>query len=146
MQTLVPYQVYTCENILTPEQSKMWIDRANEKGWIPASLQKGNLRNNFKCEFTSPSYTNELWDSTGLANLLPPSLATTTFFDREYSAEDHQKGTAKLLGLHNRLRIFRYEPNQFFKRHFDGGNIRRTKFEKSITVFTLLIYLNDGLC
>ncbi|MCB9746596.1 MAG: 2OG-Fe(II) oxygenase [Alphaproteobacteria bacterium] len=44
------------------------------------------------------------------------------------------------VGLNERLRVYRYQPGQYFKRHLDGAYHRGAK---EFSIFTLLVWLND---
>jgi prolyl 4-hydroxylase len=50
---------------------------------------------------------------------------------------------ARVVGLNERLRYYRYRPGQYFEWHFDGP-FRRSHEE--LSMLTLMVYLSDGFC
>ena len=51
----------------------------------------------------------------------------------------HKSLSCKPIGINERLRYYRYEPNQFFDWHFDG-EFRRN--EREVSRLTFMVYLN----
>ncbi len=48
----------------------------------------------------------------------------------------------EVVGLNERFRFYRYEPNQYFRWHYDG-HYQRSSGERSL--LTLLVYLNEDM-
>jgi predicted 2-oxoglutarate/Fe(II)-dependent dioxygenase YbiX len=84
-------------------------------------MNKG-VRNNDRIILDDPARAEALWQR--VQSHVPPSI-------REWRA----------YGLNERFRIYRYQPGQRFKPHFDGHFARVADRDES--ALTLIVYLND---
>jgi prolyl 4-hydroxylase len=121
--------VFTIENYLSPDQCHRYIAQGDGIGYVPSevnlaagSRRMEEIRNNDRVIFDDPA----------LAALL---------FERARPHLPIYINDWKLHGFNERMRFYRYGPNQYFKWHKDGS------FAKSPTeasCLTFMIYLNDG--
>jgi len=120
-------------NVLTPEECQSFIDVSEKMGYgdAPVSTSYGmvlmqEIRDNMRV----------IWD-TNQATIQP-------IYNRvkEFLPPTLNNGTWLLHSLNERLRFYRYDPKQIFKKHYDGYYPRNYE-EKSFMSF--IVYLNDGL-
>ena len=105
----------------------MLIERAEAIGFDAASVRTRtgpkmmtNVRNNDRVNLADPELATTMWSR--IASVLP--------------LIDNQMAT----GVDSRLRFYRYEPGQEFKRHKDGVV---TNENGDVSKLSYLIYLND---
>jgi len=121
--------VFALEGFLSPEECAHWIAETEATGFEPAlvNTQHGpqridDIRNNDRV----------IRDDAALADMLWPRL------------RPHMPGVFRgraIVGLNERFRFYRYDPEQKFDWHQDGY-YERPNGERSL--FTFMIYLNDG--
>jgi hypothetical protein len=106
------------------------INRATKLGFEPATITSENgtsvtpdIRNNDRVIFDDVDFAEELW----------PQVSRN--FRKSF------KGLTAV-GINERFRVYRYLPGQFFNWHQDGEYSRP---DGSVSKFTLMIYLNDGV-
>lgn len=121
--------VYTVAGILTPDECAAYIEQSEGQGYgdAPITTMFGpvhapEIRNNERVMIDTPEVADALWQR--LAEFAQPK------WDR-WTVE----------GLNERLRFYRYDVGQQFDWHYDGY-FQRPTGERSL--FTLMIYLNDG--
>lgn len=85
-------------------------------------LHLPRVRNNTRVMVDDPVRAAALWERVGPH--IPEEL-----------------GPWRVLGLNERLRVYRYGPGQYFRAHYDGA-FQRGPGERS--QYTLMIYLNEG--
>ena len=129
MRTNVAPGIYTIAGVLTPEECQTYIDWSEGHGYEPApvSLAAGavvrpDIRNNARVMVDSPARAADVWAriSADVPRVLDGRRA---------------------IGLNERLRFYRYGPDQRFAPHTDGCH-RRPNGDESL--LTLMIYLNAG--
>lgn len=131
----VPDHVWTVDEVLSADECAQWIAWSEAQGFDSAPVTTGmgfvhlpSVRNNTRVMVDNPDFAALLWDR--LRPHLPATRAHGSGLPAHWEA----------LGLNERLRIYRYDPGQYFKRHRDGA-FRRSSTEASL--FTLMVYLND---
>lgn len=121
-------QITTVENFLDTIACKLMVDRAEAIGFSAADvgLQSGakllkNVRNNMRCRFDDAVLAKQMFQ--------PSQIFVPEYWDK-----------ARVFGLNELFRVYKYEPTQRFKMHRDGVvNIS----EQVQSAFTWMIYLND---
>lgn len=114
--------------LIADAECSEWITLAESIGFAAAPittaagfLMAPEIRNNTRVMFDDRTRASALWER--LAPFVPPAL-----------------GNCAALGLNERLRIYRYEPKQYFRWHSDGAFVRD---RREHSLLTLMIYLND---
>jgi len=118
--------VFTVAGVLTAEECLSLIERAESIGFSAASVRTHSgpkmltkIRNNDRVNLDDPELAELMW--TRIASLLPD-------LDNQHP-----------VGVDSRLRFYRYEPGQEFKRHKDGAV---TNDAGCTSKLSYLIYLN----
>ena len=123
------------ENVLSPNECKLWIQETERAGYGDALVNIGNgkqkkilgVRNSSRCIIDSEERANELWNK--ISTLIPKNL--------------YPKWTP--VGLNERLRFLRYDIGEYFAQHSDGSYVRTNDHpcygDRSMLTFQL--YLND---
>lgn len=127
---IVPEQIFTVSNFLSPEECSDYITLTENIGYTAAGLTVGrdeymmvpNVRNNERVILDDEERAASLWQR--IAEYVPATI---------------DKWTA--IGLNERLRFYRYDPGQRFAPHGDGLYHRKNG---DISRLTFMIYLNDG--
>lgn len=121
--------VFTIENYLTAEECRHYIALGDAIGYAPSevnfasgSRRAEDIRNNDRVIFDDPA----------LASLL---------FERARPFLPATFGSGKLWGMNERMRFYRYGPDQYFKWHKDGIF---AKSPEEASCLTFMIYLNEG--
>ena len=121
--------IFTISNVLTADECREQIAFAERRGFEVATIEgregprlDREMRNNDRVIVDDIERADGLWRR--VAEFVPRS---------RYGRQ--------VLGLNERLRYYRYNPGQRFFWHFDGA-FERDNGEAS--VFTFMIYLNDG--
>ncbi|MEO9864130.1 MAG: 2OG-Fe(II) oxygenase [Yoonia sp.] len=106
------------------------IDRANAIGFEPATITSENgtlitpeIRNNDRVIFDDVGFAEKIW------------LRVSPHFRKPFKS-------LVATGINERFRVYRYVAGQFFDWHQDGEFQRP---DGSVSKFTMMIYLNDGL-
>ncbi len=121
--------IFTIAQLLSPEECAALISRGESLGFEAASVTTGSgpkmltgIRNNDRVDLLDDDLLQTLW---GKVSAVMP---------REMDG-------FPIVGLHPRLRFYRYDPGQRFKRHRDG---RVYTEAGEVSRLTLMIYLNEG--
>ncbi|MDC0722932.1 2OG-Fe(II) oxygenase [Nannocystis bainbridge] len=120
--------VWTVDDVLTAGECVALIERIESLG--PARAPVTMLR--------APVLRPELTDNKRVI-LDDPELADL-LFERVRPAVPPQIAGMTVLGIHQRLRCYRYDPGERFAPHFDGACVRADD-ERSLLTF--MIYLNE---
>ena len=119
--------VGTLDGLLNLDECEDWIARAESEGFSLAPittawgfLERPEFRNNRRAMWDAPDLAHELWERAR-ANL-----------PAEFEGW-------RACGLNERLRVYRYDPGQYFRWHFDGAYVRN-RVERSMLTF--MVYLN----
>jgi hypothetical protein len=141
---------FLLHNVLTPSQCDALIKRSEGIGYETALLNIGggrqvvndDVRNSGRCIIDDPDIAAFLYERI-LAKLEknhPEMLQNLVNFKRL----DQQFA----VGLNERLRILRYDPDCYFKPHSDGCYVRRNEAgpmrRGETSRVTILLYLNEG--
>lgn len=127
---LVPDQIFTVSNILSPEECADYIALTEKIGYTAAGLTIGqdqyfmapNVRSNDRVILDDEERAADLWRR--IADYVPVTIDRWT-----------------AIGLNERLRFYRYDPGQRFAPHRDGSYIRQNG---ECSRLTFMIYLNGG--
>jgi len=118
--------VFTVAGVFTAAECSALIERAESIGFDAASVRTRsgpkmmtNIRNNDRVNLDDPELAELMW--TRIASLLP------------------QLDGQQAVGVDKRLRFYRYEPGQEFKRHKDGAV---ESDDGCTSKLSYLIYLN----
>jgi hypothetical protein len=121
--------VFTIENYLSPAECERFVALGDGIGYTPSevnfvggSRRAEEIRNNDRVIFDDPALATALFER---ARPLLPS-------------EDEGW---QLLGFNERMRFYRYGPDQYFKWHRDGSFSPAPEVESRLT---FMIYLNEG--
>ncbi|MEM9541459.1 MAG: 2OG-Fe(II) oxygenase [Cyanobacteria bacterium P01_E01_bin.42] len=128
VEELVPGEIVTISDFLSPEECDEYIDLSEQIGYgeAPINAMRGaiirpDIRNNARAMLDDPERAGMLWKR--LSTFLPDKL------EERFP-----------VGLNERLRFYRYDRNQQFAWHYDGS-YRRENDESSLLTF--MVYLND---
>lgn len=120
---------FTVDGLLTAERCRALIVRGEAIGFTDAPINtaagfvmRSDIRNNTRVMFDDQALADEL-----LA-LARPHLPTSL-------------GPWNLCGVNERFRVYRYQPGQQFRAHYDGAYFRNDD-ERSLLTF--MVYLNEG--
>jgi len=140
---------FVLDNVLTKEECKSFIALSEKFGYNDNTVSihghyylMKNVRNNkrvmWQCDATiwEPVYNR-------IMSLLPPVIMIEEPQYHYLTGEEQtkEKETWEICNLNERLRFYRYESDEEFKKHYDTF-YRRDFNEKSF--MTLIFYLNDG--
>lgn len=121
--------VFTIDGVLTAQECEALVDEAEAEGFEEAPITTSlgflmcpEVRNNTRVMVDDDARARWLW-----ARVEPWIPA--------------QRRGARVVGLNERLRYYRYRPGQYFEWHLDGP-YRRSHEE--LSMLTLMVYLNDG--
>ena len=122
-------RVFTIENFFSPEECARYIALGDDIGYVESevnfstgSRRAAEIRNNDRVIF----------DDATLA---------ATLFERARHMLPAEVSGWQLSGFNERLRFYRYTPQQYFKWHRDGSFAKGPDEE---SMLTFMIYLNDG--
>ena len=126
---ILGHHIATIDTFLTPVQCQEFIQFAENQGFAPADVDIGtsrshlsHIRNNTRVDWHNPELAEQWWTQKLTNQSLP-------VFEGKHAC-----------GLSPHFRFYKYEPGQKFNMHKDG----RQQVEGHQTLFTLLVYLNDG--
>lgn len=121
--------VFTMADVFSAAECEAMIGRAEQLGFDPAPINTGSgfvmrphVRNNDRAMF----------DDVALS---------VSLFERIREAVPRRLCGRRPVGVNERFRCYRYEPNQRFAPHYDGA-FQRNRRERS--ELTFMIYLNEG--
>jgi len=122
---------FVLSNVFSPEECRALIDRAELQGFVKALVNIGNgrekaildYRNSDRCIIDDPDFSLDIFSRV-----------------RRYLPEIFEGRS--LVSVNERLRILKYTPGNFFRKHCDSSYFRPENGEES--KFTLQIYLNEG--
>jgi prolyl 4-hydroxylase len=122
--------VWTVPDVLAAEECTAIVARIEAIGFEPAPIttaagfvRRPDVRNNERVMFDDAALAARVFQRVA------PTLPERMF------------GAMRPVGANERLRFYRYGPDQRFAPHFDGC-FRRSACEES--TLTLMVYLNDG--
>lgn len=125
---IIPDRILTIDNFFSPAECAEHIQLSEDEGYAAATIHtkfgavmNTDVRNNARLVYDSPMLAQDLWER------VQPFMPSPLF-------------SLPAVGLNERFRYYRYDPDQTFKPHTDGS-FKRDNGEKSQV--TLLIYLND---
>ncbi|MEW6735388.1 MAG: 2OG-Fe(II) oxygenase [Acidobacteriota bacterium] len=129
MDEIVPDKIFTILDVLTEQECDEYIRISEHNGYVDAPIttaagfiMRKDVRNNTRVMIDDSSIVNYIWQK--IAQYIPA-----------------QREGWQAIGLNERIRYYRYEPDQYFAWHYDGC-FRRNENEES--KLTLMIYLNDN--
>ena len=120
--------IFSLDDVLQPDECDGWVRLAEEHGFQRAAI---NNAVGAQVDVRVRSNARVILDDRDKAALL---------FSRLGPSCPPLRGWAPT-GCNERLRVYRYEPGQRFRRHRDGHHERQDG-ERSF--LTALVYLNDG--
>jgi len=119
--------IFTVDDFWTKDQCSTFIERSEEIGYLPATVQTENgprlldfVRNNNRVMFKNVGLAETLWQEI-----------------KPFAPEAIGNSIAK--GVNELFRFYRYQPGQMFKKHRDNSFIRN---EREASYYTFMIYLN----
>lgn len=120
--------IFTVAGVLTTDECVALVERAESLGFAAASVRTKsgpklltNIRNNDRVNIEDPELAQLMWSR--IQSVLP------------------NLDSQRPIGVDHRLRFYRYEPGQEFKRHKDGSAKNDNGFTSKLSY---LIYLNSG--
>lgn len=134
LTTLIPNQVLLVPHLLSTGLCKTYINFLSTLPLVttPGKPKRGEaVRVNDRFQVDDNAFANDLWIQTGLRELVT-DLGEAGVWGGE------------VLGLNANIRVYRYQPGQFFDKHYDESN--QVKFGDAAvagkTTWTLLVYLS----
>ena len=125
---------FLIHDFLMPQECQAYIAIGESLGFTPAPLTTArgpvmapDIRNNTRVMVDDPTMAKSIWNRA--QPFVPPT------------ALDWEDVACHCVGLNERFRFFRYDPQQKFARHYDGA-FRRNSNEGSLLSF--MVYLNEG--
>lgn len=131
-------QLWTVDDFWSPAQCAAMIADAEARGFDEAPITTGrgavmrkDIRNNERVMFEDRALAASLFEHV------------RAHVPVELPVRHAPPGTPswRAVGLNERFRVYRYQPGQQFKPHFDGSFIREKDVEES--ALTFMIYLDD---
>ena len=122
--------VWTVEDFLPREACAGLVERAEAVGFVAATINRAG----------GTEMRPDLRNNTRLI-LDDPSLAASLFDRIRPHVPEWMYGDARVAGVNERFRFYRYHPGQRFVRHFDGSFRRSAREESQLT---FMVYLNDA--
>ena len=126
--TTIDPDIFTVANVFDDAECEALIQRAESIGFDAASVRTEsgpkmltNIRNNDRVNLDDPELADLMWDR--IHCVLPPLDGLVA------------------RGVDRRLRFYRYEAGQVFRRHKDGSATSETGLTSKLSY---LIYLNEG--
>ncbi len=126
--------VFTVAGFMTPEECQAYIHFSESLQFAPAPLTTAHgpvmapeVRNNTRVMVDDHRLAQSMWER--VRPLVPEAL-----FD--WSDELREP-----IGLNERFRYFRYDPEQRFARHYDAPYSRQNG---EASLLTFMVYLNEG--
>jgi hypothetical protein len=133
IETILPGQILAIRNLFTSTLCKTYV---NFLSTLPLTTTPGKpkrgeaVRVNDRFQVDDPMFAENLWKA-GLQQLV------SSFGDPDVFG-------GKVLGLNPNIRVYRYQPGQFFDKHYDESNkilFGHSKIQAH-TTWTMLIYLS----
>jgi len=126
---------FVLRNALTKEECQQFIDLTEQMGFEEAKISMGSMmismpevRNNKRVIWQSDeTVLKPIWER--LKSFMPQEV---TMGARKY----------RVLNMNERLRFYRYDGGEIFRKHFDGCFPRPGTDE--VSILTLIVYLNEG--
>lgn len=119
--------IVTVDEVLSAEECRALVDEAESTGFEAAPITTAagfvhntRVRNNGRVMRDDPDRAAWLWERM-----------------RDHAPA--KRDGLRAVGLNERLRVYRYEPGQYFRWHFDGAFVRD---EREESLLTLMVYLN----
>lgn len=131
-------QGYVLYNVLDKEECQYLMDQGEKFGFRSlSSAYPSGYRNNKRVIVESPEFAKEIYKR--IDNYLDDELVVDGTNDTLH-ATYHNFGIWKKSELNPLFRLCKYDPNNFFKKHFDEGY---NPSDSKITLKTCMLYLND---
>ena len=125
---IVGDRIFTLSGLLSEAECADWIAVGEGFGFTAAPITTARgfrmapgIRNNTRVMFDDEPRSQALWQR------LEPHVPATI-------------GALRATGLNERLRIYRYDAEQYFRWHADGAFVRNSR---EYSVLTLMVYLNQ---
>jgi hypothetical protein len=138
ISTLIPSAVFTSQNFLTSEECKSWIKHAEE------TIGFQQMSNPQTREYAHRECGRIQINDWNMAQLLYNRMKP--FLDQLVSTGQvtvpNSNCEYKPVGCNGNIRIYKYEKNMSFGRHYDGSNAI-PRFLGGNTEITVLIYLSS---
>jgi len=130
---------FILRNVLTKAECQQFIDTSEQMGYEEAKITFGSsmismpdVRNNKRVMWQSDSTVLQpIWDR--IKSFMPETVVVSN----PWKSEKWQ-----VANMNERLRFYRYDGGEIFKKHYDGCFPRPGTEEMSI--LTLIVYLNEG--
>lgn len=135
VSALVPSAVFVAKNFLDQHECNSWIQFAENVGF--ESLCSAQTREYAHRECGRISRTD--WE---MADMLYQRMKPIVQQIAEQIDISHMDETYAPLTCNGNLRLYRYNKNMSFGRHFDGSQLI-SRFKGAYTEITVLIYLSD---
>lgn len=144
----VPYKVdilpgscgFVIYNIFTKKECQQIIDNGESYGFISLGKEYDpSYRNNKRILCEIPTLTTEWW------NRITPFLDNTLLIGKDtdtLASNFLTTGIWRKSELNPRLRLCKYDPGNFFKKHYDEGY--HPDMRKKRTMKTCMLYLNEN--
>jgi hypothetical protein len=121
-------EIFTVDDLFTPQECQHWISYSESLGYQPAPVntaagpqRQEEVRNNSRVLWDDQHQANQIWER--IAEYVPNVVSGWT-----------------AVGLNDRMRFYRYDVGEKFRWHGDGSH-RRGNGQRSFLTF--LVYLND---
>ena len=129
-QELVPNEIFTISDFLSPQECQEYIALSETIGYSEAPINTRNgaevrsdIRTNSRAMLDDLERAESLWQR--LAVFVPAQIEGCS-----------------AIGLNERLRFYRYDPGQKFAWHYDGVYWRKNG---DFSIITFMVYLNDNI-
>jgi prolyl 4-hydroxylase len=128
-QDLDKAQVYMLRQVMFPKECRALIDYAEALGFTKAGLAIGD--DQYRVNEKARNNLRVIIDSKEMAAIL---------WERVRPCINVQHEGARVVGLNERFRVYKYEAGHHFSPHYD----LRTKLPKGETRFSFIIYLSNA--
>ncbi|KAK3678919.1 hypothetical protein LTR78_001372 [Recurvomyces mirabilis] len=148
LTSVLSNQILTITGLWTPSLCKTYVSFLSTLPLVttPGNPKKGEaVRVNDRYQTQDAGFAEQLWSATALRDLVnSPSIDGRLFDESEKTA----LWGGEVLGLNDNIRIYRYNPGQFFDQHYDDANnvVFTAPGSQSVpakTTWTLLLYLTS---
>eukprot|EP01112_Ceratiomyxa_fruticulosa_P005805 TRINITY_DN1664_c0_g1_i1.p1 TRINITY_DN1664_c0_g1~~TRINITY_DN1664_c0_g1_i1.p1 ORF type:complete len:349 (+),score=83.07 TRINITY_DN1664_c0_g1_i1:128-1048(+) len=130
---------FLLHNVLTEEECRLYLEEVERLGFTEAPITTG--LNSYAMMSDVRDNLRVMWQASD--RMLTPIWQRARSFFPTYLGDMKLKWHLKTTNaLNERLRFYRYDPEQTFRPHFDGCYRRPSGDEQSH--YTFIIYLNDG--
>ncbi|KAK4556602.1 hypothetical protein LTR86_006173 [Recurvomyces mirabilis] len=148
LTNVFPNQILTIPGLRTPSLSKTYESFLPTLPLVttPGNPKKGEaVRVNDRFQIQDARFAEQLWSATALKDLVESLSIDGRSLDE---SEKKVLWGGEVLGLNNNIRIYRYNPGQFFDQHYDDSNnvVFTSPGSQPVpakTTWTLLLYLTS---